>query len=226
MATNLQILANRENAVHSTGPRTAEGKSRSAANASRHSLTGAFTVLSSESQADYDAMLAGYAAEVQPQSQHEHFLVAQLAQSRWRILRVARLENRLLEQALETGAECSDPDAAILDHMRASGANLLNLLQRYRAAAERSYFKANTELRASCGRTQASRQAARQAALVREVADVERQVQKFRQQSVALPNEPKSSLNPALATKSHRRLACDEILESMGIDPLTLKPMK
>src|SRR5882724_5799554 len=39
MATPAQILANRENAQHSTGPTTEEGKAVSAGNAVRHSLT-------------------------------------------------------------------------------------------------------------------------------------------------------------------------------------------
>jgi hypothetical protein len=39
MATEKQILANQQNAQHSTGPRTEAGKRRSRRNAVRHGLT-------------------------------------------------------------------------------------------------------------------------------------------------------------------------------------------
>ena len=39
MATEKQIIANQQNAQHSTGPRTESGKRRSRRNAIRHGLT-------------------------------------------------------------------------------------------------------------------------------------------------------------------------------------------
>jgi len=44
MASAAQLEANRRNARHSTGPRTATGKSRSAQNAVRHGFTGRLLV--------------------------------------------------------------------------------------------------------------------------------------------------------------------------------------
>jgi len=40
MSSDLQLIANRENARHSTGSRTPEGKDRTRLNAFRHGLTG------------------------------------------------------------------------------------------------------------------------------------------------------------------------------------------
>src|SRR3954447_15597965 len=95
MASPAQTLANRENARFSSGPRTPEGKSRSAANATRHGLAGAFAVLPSESRHQFDKLIQDYRAEYNPQGIHEIFLVTELAQARWRILRIDRLETRL-----------------------------------------------------------------------------------------------------------------------------------
>jgi len=60
MSTQAQLLANRENAQRSTGPRSAEGKSRSAANSTRHGLSGCFAVLNHESLEEFQQLQADY----------------------------------------------------------------------------------------------------------------------------------------------------------------------
>lgn len=67
MSTESQIQANRENAKLSSGPKTEIGKAVSALNNTRHGLTGAFHVLGSESQSDFDALLAAFREEHQPE---------------------------------------------------------------------------------------------------------------------------------------------------------------
>ena len=58
MATPAQITANQHNATHSTGPKTPEGKAAAARNATKHGLSGAFTVLPHEDQDEFDVLLA------------------------------------------------------------------------------------------------------------------------------------------------------------------------
>ena len=73
MTTNAQIKANRNNARKSTGPRTDEGKTRSAKNALKHGLLGRDTVLPGEDPADFDRQLSALeAVERQPISPHSH----------------------------------------------------------------------------------------------------------------------------------------------------------
>ena len=58
MTTESQILANRRNALASTGPRTPEGKSISSGNATKHGLSAGFRVLTNENQEEFDESIA------------------------------------------------------------------------------------------------------------------------------------------------------------------------
>jgi hypothetical protein len=145
MATAAQITANQNNAAHSTGPKTPEGKTAAARNSTKHGLSGAFTVLAHEDQDEFDLLLVCLRDDFQPANEHESFLVGQMAQSRWRLSRIQRLETALFDQMLaETPGE--DPDHRIAAKLLSGGDRALATLQRYAAAAERSYYKAHTEL--------------------------------------------------------------------------------
>ena len=65
MTTNAQMKANRKNAKKSTGPRTEEGKSRSAKNALKHGLLARDIVLPGEDPADFDRQLSALEADIQ-----------------------------------------------------------------------------------------------------------------------------------------------------------------
>ena len=144
--TPQQILANQRNAQFSTGPATPEGKVASSRNATKHGLTGAFRVLPHESQEDFDRLLASLRAEFQPSGEHEAFLVEQMAQSRWRLARAQRLEAAVMEQMEFNGGGAADPEKAIANYMLMGGDRPLSNAHRYVTAAERSYYKAHSEL--------------------------------------------------------------------------------
>jgi hypothetical protein len=159
MATSAQITANQHNAIRSTGPKTPEGKAAAARNATRHGLAGVFTVLPHENTEDFNDLAARLRDEFQPETENENFLVDQMIQSRCRLLRIQRLEALAFEQILTEPGSNPDPDARILAATCASG-NALDKLQRYAAAAERSYYKALRELRQSRAQNQKSDAAA------------------------------------------------------------------
>ena len=66
IASEARIAANRANALKSTGPRTAEGKERSRANALKHGLTGEGVALSIEDAEAIEARIAGMEADYRP----------------------------------------------------------------------------------------------------------------------------------------------------------------
>jgi hypothetical protein len=148
MSTAAQILANRQNAANSTGPKSPEGKRISSRNATRHGLTGVFNVLPHENAEDFNDLAARLRDEFQPEGENENFLVDQMIQSRCRLLRIQRLEALAFEQILTEPGSSSDPDSRILAAICASG-NALDKLHRYAAAAERSYYKALREIQNS-----------------------------------------------------------------------------
>lgn len=145
MSTPAQILANRQNALRSTGPRTEAGKSTVSRNAVSHGLASANVVLASEDPAQFEALLCGLDGEFAPTTHHEFLLVQQMAQARWRLARIRRIETAAFNNLLGD-AEPADADACLAVALMQSGTGFLAKLERYAASAERSYFKAHKEL--------------------------------------------------------------------------------
>ena len=89
MATEKQIAANRANAKHSTGPRTAAGKLKSSRNAHRHGLSGPMPLdLPSAATVNFIALeLAGEYATEDRLISAAHFASAQMELFRIREIR-------------------------------------------------------------------------------------------------------------------------------------------
>jgi hypothetical protein len=114
MASERQIRANRRNALKSTGPRTAAGKTASARNALRHGLTAHQVVIDGEDPAQFDALLHRFRGEFQPESALEEFLVERLAGLAWRLRRVPLFEAALLAWIAHRQAETHGPTGILL----------------------------------------------------------------------------------------------------------------
>ncbi len=93
MSSEAQVAANQANAQHSTGPKSEEGKAASCLNNFRWGFCGAFTVLPSEDEEDYDTLLCGLRAEHQPRTVTETILVEKMAQHHWLSQRAQRLQD-------------------------------------------------------------------------------------------------------------------------------------
>ena len=92
MPTDAQRKANRQNAKKSTGPRTPEGKARSSKNALKHGLLARDAVMADEDPAEYDRQLQILEENLFPKNAIEFELVLQIADSRWRLRRITRIE--------------------------------------------------------------------------------------------------------------------------------------
>ncbi len=128
-----RALINKQNAQHSTGPRTKAGKLASSRNSFKHGLYSKKLVIQGEDPADLDALRDDLRREHQPADTTEEILVNELAENYWRLRRMRRYETRVM--ASETAEEFAQKMA------------LLPLIQRTMASAERAFHKALTTLR-------------------------------------------------------------------------------
>src|SRR5687768_14758479 len=100
-----QSQASRRNGRCSSGPSTPDGRARSSAQATRHSLrAGPFRLLADEDPARFAAHLDALLARHTPADAAERHQVEQIACAAWRQRRLLELETRLME-ALDKGAE-------------------------------------------------------------------------------------------------------------------------
>src|SRR5208282_1554146 len=88
--------ANRENAKHSTGPKTDIGKTWVRYNALKHGLYATDVVIQygdgKESQEEFDILLQGLQRALEPQDVMQECLVRTIAEAEWRLRRAARAE--------------------------------------------------------------------------------------------------------------------------------------
>ena len=115
MPSTAQLAANKENAKHSTGPRTAKGLKASSLNAVRHGLTSQLIVFPGEDVAPYEKFKADLYRELRPQGTIEHMLADNIVNTQWRIERAVKAEANTLAlghfDAVPTLiAEVEDPD--------------------------------------------------------------------------------------------------------------------
>ena len=92
MSTRAQISANQQNAQHSCGPKTEEGKAHSCLNNSRHGLSGGFRILPWEDREQFVDLLQGLKEEHQPATTTETLLVEKMAQHQWLVQRALMLQ--------------------------------------------------------------------------------------------------------------------------------------
>jgi len=105
MTSLRQLEANRENASHSTGPRSDGGKRISRRNALRHGLTAETVIEILEDSEDYKAFEATIIADYDARTAVERELVLRLASLLWRLRRATAIETDLMRIQAESVRE-------------------------------------------------------------------------------------------------------------------------
>ncbi|MBV8842774.1 MAG: hypothetical protein JO307_08185 [Bryobacterales bacterium] len=99
-----RLAANRANAARSTGPRTPEGKARSAQNGRRHGFTAStFAIVRMESLDEIAKIRADLIEAYQPVNSQELFAIERMALAQQNMVRAARLESGLFTKCLNHG---------------------------------------------------------------------------------------------------------------------------
>ncbi|MDD5064887.1 MAG: hypothetical protein PHQ35_09065 [Phycisphaerae bacterium] len=97
MSTESQLLANRLNALKSTGPRTIEGKAVASQNSIKHGLLAECDVITSESQDDFRLYRQQLLDELNPASPMESILAERIVTLSWRLKRAGRFQNQAID---------------------------------------------------------------------------------------------------------------------------------
>ncbi len=129
-----KLNANRANAQKSTGPRTAEGKARSAQNATRHGLASQRLIVRDDEREEFHRFQKELRQRVTPVGAVEEEVFRQMLRSAWNLRRIERLEDELFD-----GSEDPLGDPGLDPRM--------DRLAKYQARYERSFYRSIRELR-------------------------------------------------------------------------------
>ena len=142
--SNARAAASRRNGAKSRGPKTPEGKARSAQNALKHGMRALrYVVLPDEDGVAFQALEAALMDELAPVGTLQVVLVRRVAMAAWRLARADRMEVELFEERRWENAGVGM--ALIRD---GNGTRSFETLMRYRGAAMAEFWRALKTLKA------------------------------------------------------------------------------
>jgi len=139
LISDKQKAANRENAQHSSGPKTPEGKAAVRFNALTWTLRATSLILPDEDHADYQQLWNNLEEDWQPQNHTERLYLDQMANAQWRLTRMAASEGRVYETKMPFEERLTLLDRISVERTRlersfTTGLHELNRLQTKRQA--------------------------------------------------------------------------------------------
>jgi hypothetical protein len=142
--SNARAEASRRNGAKSGGPKTEEGRARSARNALKHGMRAEkHIVLPDEEAAEFAGLEAAMVEELAPVGALQTVLARRVAVAAWRLARADRIEIELFEE--RKGPSGGIGLALIRD---CNGARSFETLLRYRGAAMAEFWRALRTLKA------------------------------------------------------------------------------
>ena len=135
MASTAQLIANAANAQHSTGPRTEEGKAKTARNAETNGFTTGVLAIKPEHRVEFAAFEAALIADMEPTGALEMDAMREFRDAAWRLRQIRAVTRQLFDQHNED--PCTHPETVAA----------MRQLTRYRAAAEMQLHRSINVLR-------------------------------------------------------------------------------
>jgi len=114
MRTPAQQTASRANGARSGGPKTPDGKLRSAAKPFLHDQLAKATVVKKESREGFQELVRQYMLRIAPRDPVEQDAVEEICSATWRLYRLRAIERKAID--LELAAQSSPNDLECLLH--------------------------------------------------------------------------------------------------------------
>ena len=145
MATEKQVNANRQNALRSTGPKTAVGKSIASVNSIRHGFYATTVLLPGEDREEFLRLARRLVLAYQPSGVLEEEQVKSIVETRWQLRRATRADTELFQiYGFLDGAQRGVGTAFAQDSVQG---NAFTKLTRYQGFLLRKLQLAEKELR-------------------------------------------------------------------------------
>jgi hypothetical protein len=151
MRKEIRDEINRANAERSTGPKTTEGKQRSAMNAFKHGLTGQSLMLQPNEMEAYNRLTAELLSDLKPKTELERQLAQKIIEGYFRLNRLAGVENNMFNFGLiqhTTSTDHDDRVEVMVAQTRSwfEQAHAFDILGRYETRLSRQLHKFTQEL--------------------------------------------------------------------------------
>lgn len=139
MTSEKQLIANRSNALKSTGPRSLQGKYRVGQNALKHGLAAKDAVTKLESKKKFEEYRASLVTQLCPIGAAEELLCEKIVITAWRLRRVIRLESAIMDDAIAFSQQMGF-------YFMGQNGITMHTLSRYESMMEKSFYRAFHEL--------------------------------------------------------------------------------
>jgi hypothetical protein len=141
VTTKAQIIANKQNALKSTGPKSDTGKEIACQNSLKHGLLSKDLLVYDETRQDLDTFHYKMHATLNPQGAVEELLVDKIINAAWRLHRIMRIEVSIFEKK-----DSFYGTRNLSDLFFGESGDSLQSLSRYESTLERNFYKAFHEL--------------------------------------------------------------------------------